>query len=945
MNKLYLLVICFAISVVSYSQNRPSVKWEKIETEHFRVIFPQEIEGYAKETAYMMDTIYKKDTKIFLVNHPKKVDLILHNHSVVSNAYAALAPRYMAWYLTPPSSPSVTLSPWNKTLGIHEFRHITQYSVMNQGFTYLASLFFGQYGQVTMQNWSIPNWFYEGDAVFNETKFSNSGRGRMPSFSLPQRTILLNDQKFSYEKALFRSYKDYYPNHYYLGYHIVAKTNTEFGEHIWNKILYRSSLFSFWPYTFERSMKKYTGKNVRKTYRSTYNELDSVWTKQVESLDITDANIINTKKKKVWTNYFEPQIISTDTLLVLKSGFDDNTTMYYLTKDGKEKRIKEISGENISYAADIVVWATYTEHIRYNEESYSDIVVYNLKTKKQKQITKKGKFFSPEVSPDGKKIVAIEFTPDLLAKIVIFDINGQVLNKFEINKDFYPMLPVWTEDQKSIVFLQTSVDGESMNILDVQSGEIKTLIEPQWIKFDKPICYDNFVLFNYDFSGITNIYAIDIKTKEIFQVTSRKFAANQAVVDKISKKIYFTDYNLNGFDIAQMDYNQAEWKKIDSKNAFVFEYFRGKQTDSLIENIDISFAKNVPDTYQPEKYNQLKGLFNFHSWGVNTDGINNYVQLFSDNTINTMSLEASVYGNYYNKTLMSALRLQYKKYFPVFSVSAEGGQKGKIYDNDKVYDSLENWSHKTLNFGINVPLNLSKNIHYRYLDFAFSSAFVNMNNFQGDFYDNLELDYTQLFTYGGSVSFTNRRYMNYRDLLPSFGQTFYFSYDKVPRIFNLRGEQLFASATFYFPGVMKHHGIQIILSYEEKSKSSQTTYDFSEATEMPRGYDYDYYDKMQKLTVEYQLPLFYPDLNIPYLLFVKRVRANIFYDYAYLTKIGQSVYSSTGAEIIFDFNILRLNQFTFNAGLQTSYLIEKEEFKVFPMFMGIAFDLSKILKN
>ncbi|MBN2891341.1 MAG: hypothetical protein JXL97_05705 [Bacteroidales bacterium] len=931
---LYLLIFLPSI-IFAQSQNPPSVKWKQVETPHFRVIFPEEIEEYALETAYLMDTIYNKDTKIFRKNYPKKVDLYLYNRSVVSNAYAALGPRRMVWYLTPPSSPSLTLSAWNKTLGIHEYRHITQYSVMNEGFTQLASVVAGEYGQSLMENWSTPNWFYEGDAIYNETKYSNSGRGRMPSFSLPQRTILLNDQKFSYEKALFRSYKDYYPNHYYLGYHIVARTNTKYGEQIWNQILDRSSYFSFWPYTFERSMKKYTGQNVRKTYKSTYSELDSTWTEEISNLETTEAEILNQKKKRVWTNYFEPQIINKDTLLVLKSGYDNNTTMYYLFSNGEEKKIREISGENISYSNGKVTWARYSEHPRYGEESYSDIVIYDLKTKKLDQITKKGKYFSPELSPDGKKIVAIEFGQNLIGKIVIFDLQGNILNTFEIDKEFYPMLPIWTDDGKSIIYLQTSTDGESMIKFNIEKATTETLIEPQWLKFDKPYCKDGYVFFNYDYSGITNIYALNIETKNIFQVTSRKFAANQTVVSPENKKIYFTDYNLNGFDIAKMEYKPENWKKLENINEKVFEYFKSPITENQIKNINTDFTKNIPETYKSEKFKASKKFINIHSWSPFLDGNLSGIEVYSDNTMNTMSVTGSVYGNFYSNILMSSVWLQYKKYFPIMSVGFSTGQNGEVFDYDLKTDSVENWYHNSVNFSTSVPLNFSRGIYYRALNLNAGGSFISMSNFNGDFYEELGLKFTQLASYSTSFSFTNRRFMNYRDLLPKFGQSITLGYRKVPNLFDIHGEHLYFLSTFYFPGIMKHHGIKINLDYENKSRATQNTYSFSSATTMPRGYTQVYYNRIVKTSAEYQLPLFYPDFNIPYLLFVKRVRANIFYDYAQLTQnANTSIRSSAGAEVLFDFNILRMNFFTIDAGIQIAYLIEEQKWVSTPLLLG-----------
>lgn len=956
MKKILFLLIALPLLSFSQSQNPPSLKWKQITTNHFRVIYSPEIEQFAKQTAIMMDSFYIADTKIFINNYPKRVDLLLYNNSVVSNAYAALGPRRMVWYLTPPTSPSLTLSNWTKTLGIHEFRHITQYSQMNDGFTQLAGLVFGQYGWSAMSSWVYPNWFFEGDAVFNETKYSNSGRGRMPSFSLPLRTIYTNNEKISYEKALFRSYKTYYPNHYYLGYHMVSYINTHYGENIWNKIIKRTNTFSFWPYRFETSIKKYTGENVRKTYKKTFNQLDSIWTNQISELEITPSTEVPTNTKHSWTNYFDPQIINKDTLMVLKSGYDNNTTLCYLF-GGKEKSIREISGEDISYSHDKVVWTTYKENIRYGEQSFNDILLYNLKTKKLSQITKKGKYFSAELSHSGDKIVAVKFGTDLIPKIVILDLEGNEEYSFAGNSDEFFMMPTWSSNDQKIVFLKTDINGESMIILDPETNEQNVILEPQWIKFDKPVCYYNYIFFNYDYTGITNIYAIDINTKQIYQVSSKPYASIQAVVDEQNSKIFFTEYQLNGLQISQMDYNPANWTPIFNLKQENVDYFSSDLTDESIQNIDISFAKSKADSLQSEDYKTGKHIFNVHSWSPMIVNDNMYgLELYSDNIMNTTNATIGAYADIYSNSIMADATINIKKYFPVFSLGISSGRMGKIYDtkadledansNFWGYDSIANWNQNSANFGISIPLNLSKDIHYRYFNWSLTTRFVSISNVSSEFENLLDFSYANIINYSTGIGFTNRRYMNYRDLYPKFGQSFAINYSQTPRIFNLYGYKFDASADFYFPGIFNHHGIKISLDYEKMNEAQASYYSYGSSVSVPRGYSSFYFNKIKKLSINYTLPIWYPDINIPYILYVKRLRATIFYDYADVTQFENfAKISSTGIELNFDFDILRLSYLDFNAGVRFSYLVNNKKFNYQFLFLEIPITKIKNIPN
>ena len=44
----------------------------------------------------------------------------------------------------------------------------------------------------------------------------------MPTFDLHVRALLSEGKRYSYQKAMFRTYRDYYPNQYVLGYLLTS---------------------------------------------------------------------------------------------------------------------------------------------------------------------------------------------------------------------------------------------------------------------------------------------------------------------------------------------------------------------------------------------------------------------------------------------------------------------------------------------------------------------------------------------------------------------------------------------------------------------------------------------------------------------------------------------------------------------------------------------------
>ena len=70
-------------------------------------------------------------------------------------------------------------------------------------------------------NASVPDWFYEGDAVYNETVHTQQGRGRIPFFLNQYKSLWKANINYSWMKLRNGSLKDYVPNHYPLGYLLV----------------------------------------------------------------------------------------------------------------------------------------------------------------------------------------------------------------------------------------------------------------------------------------------------------------------------------------------------------------------------------------------------------------------------------------------------------------------------------------------------------------------------------------------------------------------------------------------------------------------------------------------------------------------------------------------------------------------------------------------------
>ena len=912
--------ILYTLFSFAQEQNPPNILWKSIETPHFQIIFPSEIENEAQRVANTMEQVCKYDTSS-LSTHPKRVSLVLNNRAMISNAYAALAPRYMQFYMKPPQTVTDLSSlDWVQLLAIHEYRHIVQYSKNKHQFTKFMTYLFGDIGQLMMQ-YSIPYWFFEGDAIVMETALTKGGRGRVPAFAMPIRAYALENINFSYDRAYLGTYRTFYPSWYHLGYHLTAYGRKHYGKYIWDDVLSRTSKFSFWPYAFSRSLKKYTGMNVNYFYNAAIRELDSLWTKQNEQIRNTSAVIVNKDEKRSFTDYYYPQFDNDGNIIAVKETLDEIGTFFKITLDGKEQKITATDADIFYVKGKYAVWARYIPDVRWGQQSFTDIVIRNLETNEEKTLTKKGKYLSPALSPDGSKIAAVKFDKEQNCSLVILHSgSGKELATYTIGDNDYIRTPAWSGDGKYIVFTHAKYKGANIGLLNLASGTVSVIKPANYENIGRPVFYNNYILYNSNYSGIDNIYAINIDTKEIYQVTSRKYGAFNANVSAAGDKMLFQDYSTSGSNIALMDLKPENWTKIENISNSDINYFETLVKQEAGKNI---FENTSELKKYPVSEKKYRSGLKLHSWGIYPFLTLLDIGVMADNYLKTTSLKAGYLYNINENASGGYMAVYYAKFFPVLGLTGIYMQNSRSYNLSDGTSQTQYWNELSINGSISFPFNFSRGIYYRQLNLSTGAIFKYITGKEFRALDESgNGTFTPLYI---KAKFSNTRRYAYRDIAPKYGQVLAIDYNQIFDYDNYDGYLFSARSAFYFPGLLPNNSIKLAASYEKQidfdPNNYESLYYFSSLMSMPRGYDSQTFDKIYKLTADYKLPLVYPDLSIGPLAYIKRISVGGFYDYAKGYLGGQSSdYNSVGGSLSFRVNIFRI-RYPVEIGFQYARLL------------------------
>lgn len=892
--------------------------WMHIENDYVNVIFPLGLENHAQRVANMVEYMGKNNTES-IGNYIQKIDLILQNQTVISNGYVQLAPFKSVFFTTPlQESGALGSLPWVELLAIHEYRHVLQFCNARRGFSLFNSWLFGEFGWVIASNISIPNWFWEGDAVVMESALSPQGRGRLPSFYNGFRALGIKGIIYPYAKVRNGSLKDFVPNHYPLGFLINIYGRETYGTYFWRDVFQKAAQYRYIFYPFSRAIYRTTGKkqNVSKLYKATINYYHQKWRQQLDTTSFTDAVTVPHKsKRKTVTSYTFPQFTNEGDLITLKSSYKKIPTFYRINKYGKEKKITEqgyTTDEYFHYANNKLVWTELQLHPRWGDFDYSNIMLFDLTARKKKRLTGRGKYFSPSFNKEASQIVAVKFSPSHSSRLIILDAHtGTEIDSLPNPHNFFYTYPRFNYGENQIIAAVRNPQGQMALIAQqINAFKIDTLVPFTYHIIGLNTPTENNIWFEASHSGIDNIYRVDLGSKNVYKTTSRTMGNYQPSINTKGDTLLFSEFTHMG--------NELYYAAMNYENESVFEVQKYANqslfSSTVVAQEGGSILPNVPsNNYSPKRYNQFANLINFHSWQPYFLRPLYGAMLYSDNVLANFSSQLLGYYNVNEKNVTGDVTFKYGGLTPVFDMGFRGSTPFVI-DNQ----TGTTQSEVSGLAGATLPLNFLNGAYFRGLTLGaqYRAAYVT-NRFTSGETQNY---YNHFAT--GRIAFINAKRKALQHLYSHRG-----AYLALQHSHSLYQTQVYQTQLDYeFPirGIGVNHNFIAEGGLFINRYNSQ--YRFANAFFMPKGIMFaspDLYNTnlLYRLGLNYHFPIAYPDFGIAGIVYFLRFRANIFTDILYDRYFGNTErlgVFSYGLEWFFDTRVLNLYSISF--GVRTGML-------------------------
>jgi len=886
------ITLCFISNTVfgqifDSEQNPLSVKFRKIYSNGFSIIYPTELENEAQRMANTINKIYPSIGKGFGLQN-SSIPIVFQNRGTVANGFVQLAPKKSQFYTTPPQQ--FDSQDWLNNLAVHELRHVAQFDKItgNKPHPFPEEIYFAYLGL------SIPTWFFEGDAVSTETSLTNAGRGRQPNWIMPFRTALLSGQKISYAKAYFGSNKTLVPGYYQLGYLMVSNLRQTYGRGIVDSLLDDIKKRPLRLYPFSRSLKKITGYNSEAYYQQTLAHIKQAWEKQ-DAANRTETYKTYNRPAQFVSNYFLPTAINQQQILVLKQSKAEAAGFVLVNPDQSEERLLNIAYQEqpwFSYANGTIVWDEIRYDPRYKQRSYSVICLYDLPTRRKRQLTSKSRLFSPTLSADGKKLVAVQV--DLSNNFNLVELSltdGKVVKTYPNPSKAILQTPALNADGSQLSWISVSEKGKSLWLNNGNGNQ--ELIPPTNQQLSRPVFFKDKIAFNAHLSGVDNIYELSIANRKINALTAAKYGAFNFGFSANADSILFNDFGSTGYQIAKTAINP---KKVPT-NSFVFF---GAAAEAQ-EGIGTVF-ENIPDSvYTSTAYRPLAHAFNLHSLSPNIDE-DDYpgLQLKSNDLLNTLDFHTGISYNTDLRRMSYETGFSYKALYPVLSATYQNRPRTGAYRLDGNITQA-NWRENYVNLKASLPLSLNAYQH-NYAFLAEVGTSFTQRNFEAReaklFNQNIRFPMSYKIGFSHSVRTAER------DVAPRFGQTLLFSYFNQPFDSNLKGDLLAIETSFYFPGLAKNHSLMASFNYQQSSGI------LNQNNEIATVYGYGQIrarsELRNTLLLSYRFPFAFPDASLGTLAYIKNLRGGFFSHYENIgseTNLAQP--KTFGLELRSSINLLR----------------------------------------
>ncbi|UKI18208.1 MAG: hypothetical protein L6V80_01225 [Bacteroidales bacterium] len=883
---------------------------------------------------------------------------IVHPENMRSNGLVMWLPKRVE-FLSAPAVDGYSM-PWIKQLVAHEYRHAVQYNNLNVGVVKAVSYLLGQQSS-TIGLLFMPLWMIEGDATMSETEASSFGRALQPRFTLEFRAMGDIATKYrNIDKFLCGSYRDFIPDHYQLGYQMVARGNEIAGRVFCDDIAAYGPRHPWMVVSTGLTMKKLFGFTTLDLFRSTFRTLTDYW----DSLPAVEptTKLLPAPAVTSYTTYSDPVWIDGRRLLLIKEDLDRTSHFVTLdTRTGVEHDICYTGDISTRPAYDTSThrlwWTEYRRSKMFDEKVDSRICYLDLDTLRRGSPrprtlrgaqAPRGNILYP--TPDGMGGLAwVRYRPDGIYTIHYRTADGREREcAMPFGEEIHSL--AWDNATQRLYYIATGNEGMWIGSIDEEFAP-RQITRPAYITLSNLRARDGRLYFGSIASGRDEAHCYDLAAGREYQITESRYGSFDPA-PAADGRVAVTTYDSTGYHPA-LQYPQRFSREVAysplPRNLVNPPRKRWGTINLDTVRLDSTVAATAAATQSSHtrRYRKAATLFNFHRLGapvvrsllaerggrhkheprrhghdaeppfVGAGILHLRLELGAGISMEGVDAVLRPWPNNQHRghirrtpEHISRLYLQLADTLHRVSRTAQAGAILLLRGRHIVPAHVRLRPPHTLPRGVGI-VELFERPCCRHRTPAYR---------RGGISNVATIGYKKgLHLTAFSLGYQDMTRMAHRDFATPWGLVASATYAMNPA--DSRFDDLISLyAKTYTPGLMPHNSLTLEAAYQTSfggfsSRDALSALTFNATRLLPRGFYTTQIENKHYIaaSINYQLPLCYPDGGLHGIIYFKRIRANFGFDYAQFRRVyvidnrlreRWHRINSWGGDLTFDVNLL-----------------------------------------
>jgi Tol biopolymer transport system component len=550
----------------------PSVYWHTMFTPHFRIHFYDEERPLADRAALIAERAHLRLTQYLNWLPSGRIDITLNDQTDGANGFASSLPQnYLFGYGAPPASLD-ELNDFDDFLNLlitHELTHVVHLDTMigpARAINFLR-------GKIYAPNLSQPTWFIEGLAVLMESRQTTAGRVRSTFFDMELRVPMLEGRLLGLDAVTNGPLA--YPQGsaiYLYGSSLLKYVEDRYGPDKIREISHRygSRLI---PGGLNRVAREATGRGYDLLWEDWKESLTHRYALQAEEAERRGLTPVTrlTFDGQGPREGLKPHYFHDGRGVVYQKATTREHPAYVLLDPatGQRRELMEVySAGGAAPTPDgnaLIFQRTNFRPLKRrisgaSHVSWDDLFRLDLASGEVRELTRAHRVHEPDVSPDGTRIACTVGSTGR-RDLAIVPIAGGAPTILAGDLPGFVYGPSWSPDGRSIAYSRWKPGGlRDVHIYDLASRKDRALWVDRAMDMDPSFTPDGrFVVFSSDRTGIYNLFAYELATERLYQVTNLLSGAFQPTVSPDGKRVVFTGFTSDGFDVFTSAFDPQSW--------------------------------------------------------------------------------------------------------------------------------------------------------------------------------------------------------------------------------------------------------------------------------------------------------------------------------------------------------------------------------------------------